>query len=179
VLECEYIDLYIENLNPEEIMMNYRKINKDEDHELSEYHRMRHHLWPDHEENDLREEMMKILNGNTFYKNELSWTIFVAEREHGKFGGFIEITIYTKLDFVDSKPVGYIEGWYVDEDLRMSGVGSKLVDIAIKWTASQGCAEIASDVEEHNLISQEAHLKLGFKEAKKEEHCIFYKKTII
>jgi len=159
-------------------MINYRKINKDESNELSEYHRMRHALWPAHEENDLREEMLKILKGNTFYKNELSWSTFVAEGEKGKLCGFIEITLYPKLDFAASMPIGFIEGWYVDEDIRMTGVGRKLVDEAIKRIAAQGCWEIASDVEEHNLISQEAHLRLGFQEAKREDNCIFYKKAI-
>lgn len=159
-------------------MIRYRKIEKDNEIEVLEYHRMRFTLWPHHEENELYEEMGKILIGNTFYKNELSWTTFVAVREDGRLGGFIEITLYPKLDFSDSKPIGFIEGWYVDEDIRKMGVGRKLVNTAIKWIISQGCTEIASDVEVGNLISQEAHLCLGFKEVKIENECIFYKKSV-
>ena len=160
-------------------MINYRKINNDDNKEISEYHRMRHTLWPKHEEHELYEEMLKILKGKTFYRNELSWTIFVALRENGKLGGFIEITLYPELDFTNSKPVGFIEGWYVDEDLRKIGVGRELANTAIKWVMAQGCTEIASDVEEDNLISQMAHIRLDFIETKKENGCIFFKKSVI
>lgn len=107
-------------------MINYRMINKADIKEISEYHRMRYILWPKHEEHELYEEMLKILNGRIFYRNELSWTIFVAARESGELGGFIEITLYPELDFTNSKPVGFIEGWYVDEDLRRTGVGREV-----------------------------------------------------
>lgn len=160
-------------------MIYYRKINKDNIKELSEYHRMRHTLWPAHEINDLYDEMLKILSERTFYKNELSWTTFVAVREKGDLCGFIEITLYPELDFTTSKPVGFIEGWYVDEDLRKSGIGRGLVDAAIDFIRSQGCTEIASDVESDNLVSQAAHLRLGFKEAKRDVECVFYKKSIV
>ena len=161
------------------MVISYRKIETHDNKEICEYHRMRYVLWPYHEENELYEEMQKTLNGNTFYKNELSWTTFVAVRENGKLGGFIEITLYPELEFSDSKPIGYIEGWYVDEDLRKTGVGRELVNTAIKWIISQECTEIASDVEEYNLVSQTAHLKLGFREVKKENGCIFYKKSVV
>lgn len=42
-----------------------------------------------------------------------------------------------------------------------------------------GCTEIASDVEEDNLVSQRAHLNLGFQAVKEEDDCIFYKKVIL
>jgi len=158
--------------------MNYRELKKDSSGEIAEYHRMRFVLWSYHEEKELYNEMLKILDGKTFYKNELSWTTFVAERENGDLGGFIEITLYPELDFSDSKPIGFIEGWHVDKDLRMTGVGRKLVETASRWVRSQGCRDIASDVEEHNLISQEAHLKLGFKEVKRADGCVLYKKTV-
>ncbi|WP_041703702.1 GNAT family N-acetyltransferase [Lachnoclostridium phytofermentans] len=140
---------------------------------------MRFSLWPHHNENELYNEMLQILEGKTFYKNELSWTVFVAVRENGSLGGFIEITIYPQLDLCDSKPIGYIEGWYVDEDLRNSGVGKRLVDIAQKWAVENECTEIASDVEVDNKVSQLAHQALGFNKYHEANECIFYKKSLI
>lgn len=154
--------------------MNYRLIQKNEN-EINEYHRMRYTLWPDHDENELYNEMFKILEGKTFYKNELSWTVFVADRGNGKLGGFIEITIYPQLDYCESKPIGFIEGWYVDEDIRNIGVGRKLVEIAEKWLIRNNCTEIASDVEIDNKISQVAHQALGLVKYHEENGCIFYK----
>jgi aminoglycoside 6'-N-acetyltransferase I len=154
-------------------------INKEDNNEISEYHRMRHILWPRHEEDELYREMLKILDGKTFYKNELSWTTFVAVRDNGELGGFIEITLYPELDFTNSNPVGFIEGWYVDEDLWRTGVGRGLVNAAVGWVKSQGCTEIASDIEKDNLISQTAHKRLGFIEAKTDDECIFYKTSVI
>lgn len=103
----------------------------------------------------------------------------MALRDNGALAGFIEITEYPELDFTQSKSVGFIEGWYVDEDLRGSGIGKHLVEMAITWLLTKGCTEIASDVEEHNTGSQMAHKCLGFLEAKREEGNVFYKKSIV
>jgi aminoglycoside 6'-N-acetyltransferase I len=153
-------------------------IDKNNKEEILDYHKMRHTLWPDHEGDELYKEMEKILLGKTFYKDELSWTTFVAVCDCGALCGFIEITLYPELDFTDSKPTAFIEGWYVDAYFRELGVGKKLVDTAIKWIRTKGCTEIASDVEEDNLVSQRAHLNLGFQAVKEEKDCIFYKKSI-
>ncbi len=158
-------------------MIRYRML-KQNDEEKKEYHRMRHALWPKHDEADLYEEMLKIVGGIPFYKNELSWTVFVAEREDGRLGGFIEITLYPSLAFCSTSPVAYIEGWYVDDDLRRCGVGKVLVKTAINWAAENGCTEIASDVELGNLVSQLAHQALGFREDHKDNVCIYYKRSI-
>ena len=40
-------------------------------------------------------------------------------------------------------PVAYIEGWYVDPDLRRRKVGSQLVHTAEAWARRQGLQEIA------------------------------------
>lgn len=157
--------------------MEYRIISKN-DIEISEYHRMRYTLWSDHNEKELYDEMLQILKGKTFYKNELSWTVFVAVRENGELGGFIEVTLYPELDFCDSKPIGFIEGWYVDDDLRKNGVGKKLVEIASRWVIKNNCAEIASDVEFDNIGSQKAHEALGFIKYHADNKCFFYKRKL-
>jgi aminoglycoside 6'-N-acetyltransferase I len=159
-------------------MHTYRMIDKNNKEEILDYHKMRYNLWPHHEEDELYREMEKILLGKNFYKDELSWTTFVAVCDCGTLCAFIEITLYPELDFTDSKPTAFIEGWYVDSDFRQLGVGKKLVDTAIEWSQGMGCTEIASDVEEDNLVSQRAHLNLGFQAVKEEEGCIFYKKSI-
>lgn len=59
-------------------------------------------------------------------------------------------------------PVGYVEGWYVDPDVRRRGVGGMLVAAAEAWAASHGCREMASDAYADNAASIAAHRALGF-----------------
>ena len=48
--------------------------------------------------------------------------VFVVDRSKGKLGGFLEAGIRKYAEGCDTSPVGYIEGWYVDEDLRDQGI---------------------------------------------------------
>ena len=38
----------------------------------------------------------------------------------------------------ETSPVGYIEGWYVDPDLRQKGLGGLLFQAAEDWARSEG-----------------------------------------
>jgi aminoglycoside 6'-N-acetyltransferase I len=66
--------------------------------------------------------------------------------------------------------VGYIEGWYVDDDLRREGVGGLLVRAMEAWSREQGLTEIASDTWLDNQISIAAHLRLGYVEMERLVH---------
>ncbi len=146
--------------------------------ETEEYHRMRAALWPAHDPDILRKEALLILAGKTFYKDELSWTVFAAVRPDGRPGGFLELTVYPRLDFTRHAPVGYIEGWYVDPDLRGQGVGRALVDAAIRHLQEAGIREIASDADLWRLGSHFAHLALGFEQVRDDGECAYYRKQI-
>ncbi len=61
-------------------------------------------------------------------------------------------------------PVGYIEGWYVDEDVRHQGVGRTLVEAAESWARWRGCRQMASDTKLWNTISHQAHGAVGYEE---------------
>jgi aminoglycoside 6'-N-acetyltransferase I len=63
-----------------------------------------------------------------------------------------------------SPRVGYVEGWYVDPDLRGKGVGRTLVSRAEIWAREMGFTELASDAELRNDGSIRAHHALGFHE---------------
>ena len=58
----------------------------------------------------------------------------------------------------------YIEGWYVDDDLRRAGVGGQLIGAAEKWALVEGHNEIASDTAIDNHRSAAAHKRLGYVE---------------
>lgn len=124
---------------------------------------MRLALWTDGEREDLLEEMDAAL------ANPLT-PVFVVERADGKLGAFLEAGTRAFADGCWSRPVGYIEGWYVDEDLRRQGVGAMLVRAAEDWARSQGLKEMASDTWLDNDESIAAHLALGYEEAERLVH---------
>ena len=124
----------------------------------SEWLRMRSALWPDCPLEDHHSEMQAQLAAPTRY------AVFVIERDDGKLGGFLEAALRAYADGCRTSPVGYIEGWYVDADLRQQRWGSELVKAAEQWASDQGCTEMASDCELDNTVSFRAHLALGYEE---------------
>ena len=122
-----------------------------------EWLRMRLALWPHHRVEDFLIEMDAILS-------DLLQPVFVAVRADGKLGGFLEAGTRKYAEGCETSPVAYIEGWFVDEDLREQGIGKALVKAAENWARSQGLTEIASDTWLDNEISIRAHLKMGYRE---------------
>jgi len=104
-----------------------------------------------------------------FHENGRIWGLtsatFVLERAAGGLGGFVEVSLRPFADGSVTAPVGFIEGWYVDEDLRRQGWGRRLVAAAEDWARQQGCVEIASDCAIANHTSHQSHLRLGYRHA--------------
>jgi putative acetyltransferase len=138
----------------------------------AEWVRMRTALWSDDGENEHAREVTAFFATNTFRWSEsfLSWKIFVAERPAGGLCGFVEASIRPLVDGCTTRPVGYVEGWYVDPDARRQGIGRKLVEAAERWAAMQGCKEMASDAHLGNTVSHESHKALGFEEGNRLVH---------
>jgi len=90
--------------------------------------------------------------------------VFLAIDDSGRAVGFAEVSLRSHAESCLSTPVAYLEGWFVDEAARRSGVGTALVKAVEAWGRSQGCTELASDTEIDNVVSQQAHRSLGFEE---------------
>lgn len=120
--------------------------------------RMRLALWPDSSAADLETEMPAWL------RDESDGTVLVAEREGGGLAGFVEARIRDYAEDCETSNVGYVEGWYVDADARLQGLGRSLVHAAEEWARSVGCTEMASDCLLENEVSAAAHLRLGYEE---------------
>ena len=108
--------------------------------DLPEWARMRRTLWPD--ETEPGEHELEI---RAFFAEPGDAVTFVAERPSGGLAGFIEIDLRSWAEGCQSRPVPYIEGWYVDEDARRQGVGGALVRSAEAWARKAGFQEMASD----------------------------------
>jgi aminoglycoside 6'-N-acetyltransferase I len=124
--------------------------------ELNQWLRMRKALWQYRTLKELGAEARAIL------KNIAKEPVFVAERSDGSIGGMVETGTRSHGEGCHSAPVGYIEGWYVDADLRKQGLGKQLLQTAEKWAASKGCREMASDTWLDKKSSTRAHLACGY-----------------
>ena len=92
-------------------------------------------------------------------------TVLVAVRADGSgLAGFAELAERPYADGCDTSPVGYLEGWWVDADVRRRGVGTALVRAFEAWARARGYRELGSDVLIDNEVSQRAHGRLGFQE---------------
>jgi len=134
-----------------------------------EWLRMRRLLWPDTPDEEHLQEI------EVYFQAGAVDAAFVALRPFGELAGFLEASLRKYADGCSTSPVGYIEGWYVDSDLRRQGVGSLLVAAAETWALSLGCSEMASDCLLDNHASLAAHLALGYEEA---ERLIHFRKSI-
>jgi aminoglycoside 6'-N-acetyltransferase I len=101
--------------------------------------------------------------------------VFVAEREDGSVAGFVEVGARPYADGCDTSPVAYIEAWYVDPDVRRSGVGRALLAAAEEWARGRGYREMASDSGLDNAISHAAHRRAGYEEV---DRVVQYRKRL-
>jgi molybdopterin synthase catalytic subunit/RimJ/RimL family protein N-acetyltransferase len=141
--------------------MDVRQIQFDADR--AEWLRMRHALWPHYPTEEIQAEAEEIATGRTGCGHPSA--VFIVDRGNGKLGGFIELALRVVADGCVTSPVGYIEGWYVDDDLRKQGMGKALVAAGEAWAREQGCADIASDCLSHNDVSHAAHRAIGYQHA--------------
>lgn len=123
-----------------------------------EWFRMRRALWPDCSDDRHELEML------TARQQSHGGATFVFERGRGALGGFVEVSVRNIVDSAQSDRVAYIEGWYVDPDVRRQGIGRGLIQAAEAWAAARGLTELGSDAELHNEDSISAHKALGFHE---------------
>ena len=94
----------------------------------------------------------------------------MAENDEKKLVGFLEASIRPFVEDCSTDQVGYVEGWFVEEEFRRSGIGTRLVRAAESWARSKGCKEMASDAEIGNDLSLKAHLSLGYEETSRLVH---------
>jgi len=130
--------------------------------------RMRLALWPDASPQEHLAEMETIWN-------EAEAPVFVAVRPNGSLGGFLEGGLRKYGEGCESSPVAYLEGRYVEADLRRQGVGGALVRAMEAWARERGLTEIASDTWIDNETSLAAHKSLGYEEV---ERLVYFAKKL-
>jgi aminoglycoside 6'-N-acetyltransferase I len=101
--------------------------------------------------------------------------VIVAVRPERGLGGFVELGARPYADGCHTSPVAFLEGRYVDADLRPEGVGAALVRAGEEWARQQGHREFASDALIENTASHRAHEAVGFAEV---ERAVRYRKEL-
>lgn len=90
--------------------------------------------------------------------------VLVLERGDGRLAGFIEVALRDGVDGAAREITAFVEGWFVEPDLRGQGWGRKLVTAAGRWARARGMIELASDAELWNRPAIAAHKGVGFRE---------------
>src|SRR5207244_13259137 len=85
-------------------------------------------------------------------------------RPAGGLCGFVELSLRPWAEGCGTSPVGYIEAWYVDPDVRRRGIGRALFAAGEAWARERGCTEMGSDAELWHVVSQAAPRALGYRE---------------
>lgn len=129
-----------------------------------EWARMRTALWPDQTEADMTE-----------WLGRRDAVTIVAEREGGGLCGFAEVGERRWAEGCETRPVAFLEGWYVDPDVRRGGIGVRLLRTGEEWALRNGYREMGSDVLIDNEISHVAHARAGFREI---ERVVTYAKEL-
>lgn len=132
--------------------------------DADEYFRMRDLLWPGSKD-DHRAEIDAYFRGTS---RDVVVT-FVLDRDDQRdsgrrLGGFLELNVRNYAEGSREPRVPYVEGWFVDDDVRRRGAGGLLMTAAEEWAREHGFHELASDAELDNDVSLAAHGALGFEE---------------
>lgn len=130
--------------------MKIREVRRDE---KQAYQRMRLDLWPDCSDADIDP-----------WLDAPDSTTFVAERPDGTLCGFVEVGTRKYAEGCETSPVGYVEGWWVDEDVRRTGLGRALLTAAEDWARGMGYTEMGSDALLDNTVSHASHRACGYEE---------------
>lgn len=133
------------------------QIRPYESSDWSEWLRMSLALFPDTSADDLSKDM-----GSFLARPDAA--VFVLHRPEGRLAGFVEVGSRPYADGCDTSPVGYIEAWFVDPDVRRQGYGGALLSAAEGWARSRGYEEMASDALLDNHTSHRAHEGAGYLE---------------
>jgi aminoglycoside 6'-N-acetyltransferase I len=143
------------------------KVRRAERKDLARWSEMRNCLWP-----SSQAEHLKDLENSLA---EPDFAGFVAETREGVLIGFSEASIRKFANGCESSPVPFVEGCWVDPNLRNQKIGMLLVKVIEGWAKNAGFNELGSDSETSNTASLKAHQSWGFQET---ERVVYFRKSL-
>jgi len=143
------------------------RVRLAEPRDLSAWQRMRRALFPDEDFRELNAEAEKFFSDGPLFDLE---SVLVCENSQGDLIGFLELGLRSYAEGCRSSPVPYVEAWFVEPNVRHTGVGRALIEAAERLSAERGYTEFASDALIENIASIDAHRALGFEEVERAVH---------
>ena len=138
---------------------------------MTSWRQMRQALWPKMTEEENFSETESMLTA------ESRFFIRVALDAQGKAVGFAEAALRTDpVNGCATSPVVFLEGIYVEQQVRRQGVARALVHAVEEWGRKIGCREFASDALLENTSSHSMHRGLGFEET---ERVVYFRKQLL
>jgi aminoglycoside 6'-N-acetyltransferase I len=136
--------------------------------DAAEWLRLRSALWPD-------ESGLAGGIADYFARGGDGGVTLVAERAEGGLGAMLEVGLRAYAEGCATSPVAYVEGLFVDTDLRRRGVAAALLAAAEVWARATGHRELASDALLDNAQSHAWHHNMGFAEI---ERIVCFRKAL-
>ena len=129
---------------------------------------MRAALWPEETSQDHVEGIERVLGSGH------AWGL-VAETRDGAAVGFAEVAIRPYANGCDSQPVAFLEGIWVNSELRRRGIGAGLIKHVEAFLVARGFCELGSDTQIDNRAAQAAHLGWKFSQT---ERVVYFRKCL-
>ena len=132
---------------------------------------LRARLWPDTSLQEHRAEAQAMLDAP-------AGTCVTFLHDVAGIGprGFAEATLrQDHVNGCDTSPVAFLEGIYVHEQDRGTGVGRGLLRAVRTWALDRGCSELGSDAHLDNVASHAFHRAVGFEET---ERVVFFRQRL-
>lgn len=120
--------------------------------------------------------LMRALWGQASLEDDVEGLeVWVWEDHGGAIAGFVSASLRDWAEGCESRPVPFLEGWFVADGHRGRGVGAALVAAVVDWARSLGHTELGSDTWLDNELGRRAHEALGFEEV---ERVVSYRKRL-
>jgi aminoglycoside 6'-N-acetyltransferase I len=130
----------------------------------AEWLRMRKGIWPEAPDEYLDFDMDEILASDDCF------VVFACDGDNPI--GLTEAKIKESAEGCETSPVGYLEGWFVQEEYRGKRVVGIMTQAAENWIREKGCTEVASDTWLDNEPSIRAHVNMGYTEVERLVHYV-------
>ena len=130
--------------------------------------KLRTALWPE-ETRKAHAKMVDEMMGD-----QENWG-FIAEGMDGAVVGFAEIALRKYANGCDARPVAFVEGVWVNPQMRRQGIGARLITHAEVFLTARGFCELGSDAQINNRVAHKAHCAWGFSET---ERVVYFRKIL-
>jgi aminoglycoside 6'-N-acetyltransferase I len=125
-----------------------------------EWLRLRKAFWSNRSETEHNQTIEDFLVGHI---SEPA-AVFLARSEDHGYVGLLELSIRAYSEGCEAPNPAYIEGVYVKEGSRRSGVAHQLIAAAEEWARARGCCDLGSDSAPENNASAGLHHNVGFRD---------------